>query len=456
MEAIRMRGPDYSGYKFISTPRAYHLTLAHSLLDISGKAVRQPYCEAYFPDCFLLFNGEIYNFKEYSKASSDTSSLLDLYLDGHLEIPAKLLGEYVFVIVDKKRLTVDLYTDTFLTKPCFIARSDNPNEFGLASYPSALERLGFRNICRAEPNSHYRFQLLDHGLSFQYKFPNTAFDLDPKYSTYERFFECLIESVRLRATHGAHLPALSLSSGYDSGAISLALNLSGQRYQTISVHSGENEDIIAQRIALNAKDGIDHISLDPVGKSAARSISADIESHFEPFEYAHSDGGRLLKLHQDQGSIGAYIVARELKQREIRVNLSGAGGDEIYSDYGHAGVKFEKHSEFGGLFPEKINSIFPWKKFYGDTQRSYLFKEEIVFGHFGIESRYPLLDRNLVQEFLWLEPDLKNREYKAPLAAFMRKYDYPFDPGKKLGFNTKKTNLLKSTRARLKQLFRTP
>ena len=49
--------------------------------------------------------------------------------------------------------------------------------------------------------------------------------------------------------------------------------------------------------------------------------------------------------------------------------------DEIYSDYGFAGQKYYSHSEFGGLFPTDLTGFFPWKKFYGDTQRSYLFKE---------------------------------------------------------------------------------
>ena len=36
-------------------------------------------------------------------------------------------------------------------------------------------------------------------------------------------------------------------------------------------------------------------------------------------------------------------------------------------------------------------------------QSSYLAKEESITGGFGIEGRYPFLDKAVVQEFLWLE-----------------------------------------------------
>ena len=76
-----------------------------------------------------------------------------------------------------------------------------------------------------------------------------------------------------------------------------------------------------------------------------------------------------------------------------------------------------------------------WKSFYGGTQYNYLNKEEIVSGRHGVEGRYPFLDKYVVQEFLWLTPELKNKNYKAPLHYFMNKYNYPFDVGKKIGFS---------------------
>ena len=42
-------------------------------------------------------------------------------------------------------------------------------------------------------------------------------------------------------------------------------------------------------------------------------------------------------------------------------------------------------------------------------------KEELTAGALGIEARYPFLDKNFVQEYLWLKSSNKNREYKSVL-----------------------------------------
>ena len=66
-------------------------------------------------------------------------------------------------------------------------------------------------------------------------------------------------------------------------------------------------------------------------------------------------------------------------------------------------IYFHSESEFF----QKIWKKYFRGKFYGDTQRSYLFKEEFVFGSYGIEARYPFLDNKVVQEYLNLTSKLK-------------------------------------------------
>ena len=67
-------------------------------------------------------------------------------------------------------------------------------------------------------------------------------------------------------------------------------------------------------------------------------------------------------------------------------------------------------------------------------QRAYLMKEELTGGAHGIETRYPFLDPRVVQEYLWLSRDLKNSEYKKPVADFLRRYNFPNLWGAKRGF----------------------
>ena len=75
-----------------------------------------------------------------------------------------------------------------------------------------------------------------------------------------------------------------------------------------------------------------------------------------------------------------------------------------------------------------------WKNFNYSCQESYLIKEEYAGGAFGIESRYPYLDASVVQEFLWLSAEAKNRHYKAPLREYLIRHDFPFEENAKRGF----------------------
>ena len=92
------------------------------------------------------------------------------------------------------------------------------------------------------------------------------------------------------------------------------------------------------------------------------------------------------------------------------------------------------HSNFGGLFPDDLSTIFPWNSFYGSSMESYIAKEEYVGGSYGIEVRYPFLDKKVVQEFLWLDVKLKNSVYKSPLDYYLVNNNYPYNKGQKLGF----------------------
>ena len=65
----------------------------------------------------------------------------------------------------------------------------------------------------------------------------------------------------------------------------------------------------------------------------------------------------------------------------------------------------------------------------------------MVSGIFGIEGRYPFLDKDLIQSFLKLDINLKNVRYKNCLASFLESYSYPYEANVKRGFNPFKTKL---------------
>ena len=142
----------------------------------------------------------------------------------------------------------------------------------------------------------------------------------------------------------------------------------------------------------------------------------------------------MISYKNDKASIGLSEICKKAKKDNYKIMLSGQGPDEIYSDYGVNGEKYNSNSTFGGIFPKNLSEIFPWPNFFKNTMELYLMKEEMVAGSYGIETRYPFLDKDLIQEFLWLSSDLKNSNYKAPITKFLEKNKYPFH-NKKIGFN---------------------
>ena len=75
-------------------------------------------------------------------------------------------------------------------------------------------------------------------------------------------------------------------------------------------------------------------------------------------------------------------------------------------------------------------------------------QEVAAGGAFGIESRYPYLDVAVVQEFLWLTAEAKNRHYKAPLREYLKRNDFPFEEDVKRGFTAGQARSLSNSRQR--------
>jgi asparagine synthetase B (glutamine-hydrolysing) len=163
-----------------------------------------------------------------------------------------------------------------------------------------------------------------------------------------------------------------------------------------------------------------------------------LEERCERFRYKTANSGRrAFYVTDDKASLGLSLILDQVRQRGGLIYLSGSGADETISDYAMNGKAIYPHSSFNGIFPVNLESIFPWKSFYGGTQRDYLMKEELTGGVHGIETRYPFLDPFVVQEYLWLRADVKNSEYKKPLADFMRAANFPNMYNVKAGFAPK-------------------
>lgn len=423
----------------------------HNLLDISGSSQTQPaILENQGNRLLALFNGEIYNYSELTDAKSDTASILPLYRENGVEMAEKLDGEFSILIYDQQANSSIVITDPFLTKPLYIGRDSTNGDFGVSTCKSSLTSLGLDDVQMAQPNSTYQIEFNSTSISINHTFPISEFDLNQHKDSYKDWLQAFLAAVYKRATHGQFKPSVFLSSGYDSGGICATLNFLKLPYTTFTILSGESEELLEKRKVFNIKATcIKAFNYKGISAKRRKIIELDILKNVENFKYWHEDApGVVTDLHVDGGAVGGSLLAKEARKNKCLVILSGSGSDEILSDYGFNGIKIYHHSEFGGCFPEDLNGFFPWKKFYGDTQRSYLFKDEFILGRHGLEGRYPFLDKKVVQEFLWLTPELKNNAYKAPLAYLLHELEYPFEEGVKRGFSPdmlshKPNNLLK-------------
>jgi len=397
-----------------------------------------------------LFNGEIYNYKDIAQQltgnaesfSSDGEVLLPAYSRWGNKFISKLRGEFAIVLVDFEDKTILLSTDAFSTKPLWIAVWDG--KIVVASYQSALLKLGAsaHNCRMAEPNE---VLVLDISTNFLVKarLQVYSWNLDQfKNSTldWRSAFERAVE-IRMRGIK--HTAFIGLSSGYDSGAIMLALLRLKMEFLAYSVRGREVPEVVLERALKCQKfDSRCEAQLLQLDMQGLKKESSWLQNRIEPYTYIHRDSGLdssyglVSQVHESTAAIGLSAILSLVRKRGGLIYISGGGADEIISDYAIDGIPHGT-SCFRGKFPNSLNDIFPWCNFYKGSQRAFLMKEELVGGAHGIETRYPFLDVDVVQEYLWLRHDLKNAEYKKPIADYLREGLFPNAWKVKRGFSSK-------------------
>jgi asparagine synthetase B (glutamine-hydrolysing) len=266
------------------------------------------------------------------------------------------------------------------------------------------------------------------------------FDLKQHKTTFDDWNKAFENSILKRTNEIKHKIFIGLSGGYDSGLISCVLNKLNIDYTAYSILGSEDLNLIKNRhklltdghiLDLTQKDFLSqHEFLKEYSEEYLLNIDTGEKSQLNKLKKIS-----LQKVSSDNGAIGMSYVCSLAKPKNQLIYLSGSGADEIISDYGFNKVKHYTHSTIGGYFPNNLESVFPWKNFFGNTQRAYLMKEEIVSGTWGIEGRYPFLDKQVVQEFLWLSNNIKNSNYKSVIHNYLIKNNYPFVIKEKIGFN---------------------
>jgi asparagine synthase (glutamine-hydrolysing) len=420
----KLRGPDHTGII-----KKNNITFLHNLLSITGEFTIQPFVE---DDIVCLYNGEIYNAFDFGNYKSDGECLIPLYKKYGIDFIKKLDGEFAVVLFDFARNIVVLSTDIFATKPIWMAK--DAGNFCICSYKSNADRLGFKDVKRLSPNT---VLVLDINLDQRDKYEIYSFSLDQHKKSFADWNVAFYNSINKRCLKNVRESIfIGLSSGYDSGAIACELINQKVQFSAYTIMGSEDKNIMSKRSDYLKKNGCEITISDSSSKAQAlRHLNDFVEEYYYVTYCSKGDYNEYdFRLHQDHGSTGISMICMMAKKNNKKIYLSGQGADEIFSDYGFKGRRIFRHSNFGGLFPNDLKTIFPWPSFYESSQRSYLTKEEYVAGSYGIEARYPFLDKDVIQEFLWLSVDMKNKNYKNVLHNLMSERGFPFNVGVKTGF----------------------
>jgi asparagine synthase (glutamine-hydrolysing) len=357
--SLRHRGPDDDG---VWLDHEVGLGFAHRRLAVIAPTPegRQPTvsrCQRYV----LVFNGEIYNFKDLARqltadghpvdTSSDTVVLREsVACWGVRKTAQALVGMFAFAVFDRKTRTLSLVRDRLGIKPLYWAHQNGVFVFGseikalLASDcmkanrdPDALAAyLQFAYI--PAPATIYRnIQKLQPGTILTLRA-----DQEPDLETYwdiakiaragqekpislanpevRNELEHLLEqAVTDRMISDVPLGAW-LSGGLDSSlVVALMQANSTSKVRTFSVGfpaSDYDEADDARRIAAHL--GTEHEEFKVSPRDAMDVISAMPAHYDEPFA--------------DSSQIPTYILSR-LTRGHVTVTLSGDGGDEVFGGY---------------------------------------------------------------------------------------------------------------------------
>lgn len=412
------RGPDSTNVKEING-----VEFLHNHLHITGSVIKQPFVKN---DIVCVFNGEIYNYKDFGTYNSDGECIIDVYKTYGDRFAEKLDGEFAICIVDFSAQKLITVTDTFSCKPLWYEIKDR--KFCVGSYNSQLTGLGFLNGQKQKANTTKVYNLRKLSLALIAEYQNVTFDLNQHKTSFDSWIEAFGKSISKRIVNTDYGMFCGMSSGYDSGAIACELEKQRAKFKAYSIVNNENTDVLTARLKKISTTEAFELSGEEF-----QVWKSELRSNCENFGY--NDHLMSYDIKKDQASMGLSAICSRARKEGRRIYFSGQGADEIISDYGFGGTKIYKHSSFGGKFPQDLKGFFPWHSFWDGTQVQYLNKEEYVAGHFGIETRYPFLDKTLVQEFLWLTADLKNSKYKSCLDEYLKVNSFPYQPAEKRGFH---------------------
>jgi asparagine synthase (glutamine-hydrolysing) len=354
LRSIDHRGPDDKG---VYVEHETGIALGHnrlSIIDLSSGG-HQPMLNAATRDV-LIFNGEIYNFRELKRVleakgfqfrtESDTEVLLFAFAAWGTDCVSYIRGMFAFAVWQARERTLLLYRDPMGIKPLYYW---SPPEGGIVFASELKALLKFANL-RPSLDKRAVGQFLEFGYTFQEErtILNGVHKLQPGHFVCLRLNGKLIGkryfNPQLTNPRDADLPDVEeqLFSALDEvvtqqlvADVPVGLLLSGGLDSSIIA-------AIAARRTPNVRTftmGFAYSDLDERGP--ANSVARHIGSDHEDILIAPSEiVGDLEQsiayfddLFADWGTIATRLLYRKCRERGIKVVLVGEGADELFGGY---------------------------------------------------------------------------------------------------------------------------
>ncbi len=345
------RGPDGEGHYEDSFCQLVHRRL--SLIDLSD-AGRQPMANE-DDTVFLIFNGEIYNYRELRrellgrghrfKSQTDSEVIIHLYEEVGEDLVGRLRGMFAFAIYDRAHRSLLLARDRFGIKPLYYARSGEQWVFAseikailaVRGFEPTIDRqacydflglgyipepqTGFANVHALPKGSTLVIgprgvrSKSFHSLHSQ---PRNHRSVTDAASELASALTSAVESQRV-----ADVPvAALLSGGIDSSLVVAAYcRGEGSAPLTFNVRFPDVDyDETALAMAVSKRYGTRHETIELPSAALDPDLVVELLHHFDqPFA--------------DTSLIPTYWISRAIRDRGIIATLSGDAGDEAFGGY---------------------------------------------------------------------------------------------------------------------------
>lgn len=371
------RGPDDSGYSLESLSSSVQIGVGHrrlSILDLS-KHGHQP---MNFKHLTMVYNGEVYNFKEIRDAleelgyqfesQTDTEVILKAYHYWGVGFTKYLNGMFAIAILDRQNFTLTLVRDRVGVKPLFWYQ--NGGLFLFASelksfheHPEFKKELNLNSVglylqYGYIPQPHTIFKnayKLQAGHSLVLNLKNAAVKIEKYWDIIDSYNkpklsitneEAILETERLMQSAFEYRMAsdvpvgIFLSGGYDSSVLTAMLQKErSDKLKTFTIGFFENEFNEAHH-AKRVADylGTDHTEVYCTENDALEIFPSLAEIWDEPLA--------------DNSTIPTIFVSK-LAKEQVTVCLSADGGDEVFGGYSKY-LQAERYFNFINKIPQKF------------------------------------------------------------------------------------------------------